>query len=278
MLAAVMAWVCVPSQAAPPQRIVSLNLCADQILIDLVPRQRIAALSHLADDPKISAISERVSGVPLTRGEAEVVLGFDPDLVIAGTFSTPATIALLERLGRRVEKVPLASDINGVRILVREIAAAVGESPRGETVLADFERRLAVAAAPGVATGRRPTALVYQVNGLASGTSSLANAVLTAAGFDNLAAKTSLGPGGQIALEQLLIDPPDLLVLTGPVDEYRTAVAANLRHPAVAALRQQRASIVLPWRHWLCGTPYIATAIETLSAERARLSQSGASR
>ena len=34
----------------PPQRIVSLNLCVDQILVDLVALGRIAALSHLAAD------------------------------------------------------------------------------------------------------------------------------------------------------------------------------------------------------------------------------------
>ena len=37
--------------ATPPRRIVSLNLCTDQILLDLVPRDRIAALSELVADP-----------------------------------------------------------------------------------------------------------------------------------------------------------------------------------------------------------------------------------
>ena len=40
------------------------------------------------------------------------------------------------------------------------------------------------------------------------------------------------------------------------IDEYRTAVADNLRHPVIRALRQRGASLELPWRHWLCGTPH----------------------
>ena len=255
--------------APPPQRIVSLNLCADQVLLDLVPRERIAALSLLAADPKVSAVADAVRGIPTTRGEAETVLAFDPDLVIAGTFSTPATVVLLQRLGRRVVKVPLAGDIAGIRDLVRGIAAAVEEPARGEAVIAAFDRRLQAVAQPAALPRR--TALVYQVNGLASSSASLADAVLRAAGFDNLAGQIRLGAGGQMALETLLARPPDLLILTGPVDEYRTAVAANLRHPALAALRRERASLILPWRHWLCATPHVATAVEELAAARARL-------
>ena len=271
-----LALVCgsLPAAAEPPRRIVSLNLCADQILIDLVPPDRILALSHLAADPKVSAIADRVAGIQLTRGEAETVLRLDPDLVIAGEFSTPATVSLLERMGRRVEKVPLASDIAGVRSLVLHLAKLVGEEARGATLVTEFDRRL-TAAAPTGPQPRRPTALVYQVNGLASGRTSLADAVMRAAGFDNLAARTRLGPGGQVALETLVASPPDLLVLTGPIDEYRTAVAANLRHPALRWLMTSRPSLILPWRQWLCGTPHLATAVEMLAVERARIEAKG---
>jgi iron complex transport system substrate-binding protein len=263
-----------PAAADPPRRIVSLNLCADQILIDLVPPGRIRALSHLAADPKVSAIADRVAGLHLTRGEAETVLRLDPDLVIAGEFSTPATVSLLERMGRRVEKVPLASDIAAVRALVLRLARIVGEEARGAALVAEFDRRLS-AAVPAERQPHRPTALVYQVNGLASGRNSLADAVMRASGFENLAARTRLGPGGQIALEMLVASPPDLLVLTGPIDEYRTAVAANLRHPALRRLMTSRPSLILPWRQWLCGTQHLAAAVEMLAAERTRLEAKG---
>lgn len=264
-----LALVLLPNAAqaqGPPQRIVSLNLCADQILLDLVPRARIKALSHLAADPSVSAGAEQARGIPAIRGEAEQVLAFDPDLVIVGTYSTPATVSLLERVGRRVVKIPLASDIDGIRTAIRQIAAAVGEADEGAKLISGFDRRLERTA---VQSGsERPSALVYQVNGLASGTGSLADAVLTAAGFRNHARELGLGPGGTLALEALVANPPDLLILTGPVDEYRTAVAENLRHPALAALRQRIGSIVLPWRYWLCGTHHAAEAVERLATQR----------
>lgn len=252
-----------------PQRIVTLNACADQIVVDLVPRERIRAVSHLAADPLVSAVAEKARGIPWTRGNAEEVLAFQPDLVIAGEYTTPATVALLERLGIKILKVPGASDFEGVRAVTRLIADAVGEREQGERMLSDFDRRIS---ATSLDESTRPTAVVYQVNNLAAGPGSIADNVLRAAGFANLTAELNLGPGGQLPLEALVADPPDLIVLSGPIGEYRTVVADNLRHPALAALMRTRKTTTLPWRLWLCATPHLAEAVEHLAAVRATMS------
>ena len=49
--------------AEPPQRIVSLNLCVDAIVLDLVPRERIRGVSLVSADPNVSAIADRVRGL-----------------------------------------------------------------------------------------------------------------------------------------------------------------------------------------------------------------------
>ena len=53
-------------------------------------------------------------------------------------------------------------------------------------------------------------------------------------------------------------------MLSSAIDEYRTAIADNLRHPVLRGLRQHHASLELPWQLWLCGTPHVADAIERL--------------
>lgn len=266
------------SLAAKPERIVSINLCADQILLDLVPSGRIRALSHLAADPTVSAAHEAARGLPSTRGDAEDVLRLDPDLVIAGAYSTPATVSLLERVGRRVVKVPLANTIDEIRALVRQVAAVVVEPERGEVVLATFDRRIETARTKAARhTHSRPAALNYQINGYASGTGSLMDAALEIAGYANHARALGLGAGGALSLEALLANPPDLLLLSGAVDEYRTAVADNLRHPALLALRAKTASLVLPWRTWLCGTPHVVDAIDQLVEAQRLIAPAGRS-
>jgi iron complex transport system substrate-binding protein len=254
--------------AAPPSRIVSLDLCTDQLLVELVPRERIAALTFLAADPAVSAIPEKARGIPITHGAAEDVLRYDPDLVLAGPFGVSATVSLLRRLGRNVVVVPLPQDLAGVGVAVRTVAAAVGEQSRGAAMVAGFERRLARLPPPAASP---PTAVIYQIGGAVSGPGSLADAALAAAGFQNMSAAYRLTRGGQVPLESLAAHPPDLIVLASHVDEYRTAVADNLRHPALHRLRERTASLELPWRHWLCGTPHIADAIQRLAEARGRL-------
>jgi iron complex transport system substrate-binding protein len=278
LAAAALAWaqcgsVAAQSPAQPaekPRRIVSLDLCADQLLIEFVPRERIAAVTHLLADPAVSAIPEKGRGIPFTRGGAEEVLRHDPDLVLAGPFGVSGTVGLLRRLGRNMVVVPLANDLDGVRAAVRTVAAAVGEPAKGEAMIADYDRRLA-SLARGAERGRNPTAVIYQVSGAVSGAGSLADAALSAAGLRNMAADYPLARSGVVPLEALLARPPDLLVLSSGADEYPTAVADNLRHPVIGLLRKRGASIELPWRMWLCGTPHIVEAVEQLAAARGRI-------
>jgi iron complex transport system substrate-binding protein len=256
---------------AKPARIVSLDLCADQLLIELVERERIAAVTHLAASPQDSAIWEKAKGIPITRGAAEDVLRYRPDLVLAGPFGVAPTVSLLRRLKANVVVVPLASDLDGVRTAVRIVAAAIGEEARGEATIAAFDRRLAAVAAALPTQGQAPTAIVYKMGGEVSVGGGLADAALAAAGFRNKAFEYRLTRGGQAPLELLLAAPPDLLVLTRAADELRTTVGDNLRHPGLAVLRRQRASIEVPERFWLCGTPHIADAVARLAGARASL-------
>jgi iron complex transport system substrate-binding protein len=257
--------------SAQPQRIVSLNLCIDQILVDLVPRSRIAAVTHLATDPAVSAAPEKARGLPVTHGAAEDVLSRNPDLVLASAFSAAATVDLLRRLGLNVVLVPLPQDYEGVRAVVRQIAEAVGESARGDIIIADFDKRLAAASASSAASARRPIALVYQVNSYVASTGGLASAALKTAGFRNGAAALANSERGQVAMETIAMAAPDVLILTAKPDEYATAVSDNLRHPALAKLMANRTTTVLPWPVWLCGTPAIAEAVEQLASVRASL-------
>lgn len=253
-----------------PQRIVSLDLCTDQLLVELVPRARIAAVTHLAADPTVSAIPEKARGIAITRGAAEDVLRYDPDLVLAGPYGVSTTVDLLRRLKRNVVIVPLADDLDQIRASVRAVAAAVGEDARGEALIAAYDRRRAqLSRAKGAA--RPPTALVYQVSGAVSGPGSLADAMLAAAGLRNMAQTYRLTRQGQVPLELLLARPPDLLILSNAPDDFRVAIADNLRHPVIGILRRRGLSLDLPWRMWLCGTPHVLDAVEQLAAARAAL-------
>jgi iron complex transport system substrate-binding protein len=148
------------------------------------------------------------------------------------------------------------------------VAAAVEEPERGEAVIARFDAALAAARST---SARHPEALVYQVNGLVSGTGSLADAALHAAGLSNQAARRSLSAGARVALESIVAEPPALVVLAQGMNTYRTVVSDNLRHPALTRVMSQTAGVELPMPLWLCGSPRIAEAVGILAAARGKL-------
>ena len=256
----------------PPQRIVSLNLCTDILLFDIVAPARIAALSPTVDDPRISPIADRVAAIKRIRGQAEEVLSLAPDLVIAPDFTAPATISLLERLHLRVVKIPMAQDIDGVRTAVLRVAEATGDIDKGRTAIAAFDARLS-RAAEAVPHTSTPTALIYQINGIVSASGLLEDEALRRAGFRNISPTLNADPGGRVTIEAIVANPPDLLLFTGPAAEYRTVVADALAHPALKIAMRDRVAMDLPWRQWLCGSPYIADAIERLVDARRRMAQ-----
>ena len=142
--------------AGKPRRIVSLDLCTDQLLVELVERERIAAVTHLAADPAVSAIPEKARGIPITHGggRGRAALRSRSGAGRARSASRPR-VDLLRRLGRNVVVVPLPQDLDGVRAAVRAVAAAVGEEREGR----GDDRRLR--SAPGArwprpARSRRP--------------------------------------------------------------------------------------------------------------------------
>lgn len=255
-----------PSVAAP-KRIVSINVCADQLVQMLAPKETVQALSFLAGDPQMSVMADRVAGYRLIRGQAEEVLPLEADLVIAGVYSTPATVALMRRLGERIEILPMTSDLDGIRDNVRLVAGWLGRETEGRSIVADFDARLADVATN--TSGRMPTAVVYYVNSLAAGRGTLADTVLTAAGFRNLAAEQGIEGEGYLPLERIISNPPDLIVLGNGFEHYRSITADNLRHPALHRLFERIPHVVLPQALLMCDTPHVIEAIERIAASRA---------
>lgn len=253
---------------AKPQRIVSLNLCVDQILIDLVPKERIAALSFLATDKAMSAVADRAHNYRRVRGSAENVLATKPDLIIAGTYSTPATRNLLQRLGKRVVVVGQPSDIQGIRALIDQLAALVGEPERGRALISAFDRRLGAITArvpsPRTNETRHPSALSIQVNSIVSMPGTLVDDAIRMAGLRNLGGDLDAGPTGRVPLETIVLNPPDIVVFANTPDDFQTVLGDNLRHPALAAVAGEKPVVTLPMWSTLCGTPYVATAVSRL--------------
>jgi iron complex transport system substrate-binding protein len=250
---------------AAPQRVASLNLCADQLVLLLADPGQVVSISWLSRDPDLSMMAEAAQAVPINRGLAEEVLPLRPDLVVGGTYTARGAATLLERFGIPVLKLDLPRDFDAIEEQIRTVAVALGHVERGEAIIAGMRRRLAAMPLP---TGSQPVAAVYHPNGFTIGAGSLVDTMLRHAGFDNLAVRLGIDNYGQVPLEVLLANRPDVLIVDTDTGEAPSLARANLMHPAL-----QRANIAvtaIPRRLWSCGLPAVIDAVELLAQWRER--------
>lgn len=257
-----------PPVVAKPARIVSTNVCTDQLVLMVADRARIASLSYLAADPRISAMSGEAAGLPVNHGLAEQIIPFMPDIVFATAFTTRATNAILRRLGYRVIEVPVATDLAAIATNIRTVADAIGQRERGRALATIFAAR--IEAARSRRPANPPLAALYWANGYTSGNGTLANAIVEAAGFRTLGRALGVIGTAVVPLESLLVARPDVLIVGGVRAD--TALAGEvLGHPALARAFAGRPRIGLADNLWLCGTPHVAAAVERLARYRAEL-------
>jgi iron complex transport system substrate-binding protein len=263
------------SAAGIPKRIVSLNLCTDELVLRLADRSNIASITWLSKD-KISAnVVDLAADLPVNHGLAEEIIPLDPDLVVAGTFTARTAVAMLKATRFPVTEFGVAHNIADVRLGIRKMAALVGEPARGEALVASFDGRLAEIGTP--APGRRPTALVFNANGFTVGAGTLVDDIMTRAGLDNVAAHMKLGNYSQLPLEIAVRSDVDVLIISARRDGPPSLATALLDHPVLSKLGPKTHIVVLPTNLWSCGGPEVAEAIARLRAAAQDVVDSGAS-
>lgn len=263
-LAALILALALPWAAAAQHRVVSMNLCTDQLALLVGAPRQVISVSALAQDPASSPMAEAAAKLPANHGQAEEIFLMHPDLVLAGAFSNRATVDLLRRLGLRVEVFPPAYSLEDVRANILGVGAAMGRAAAAQALADRFAADLA---ALRQAVARRPRAALYFANGYTLGDRTLSGQILAAAGFDNIAAEAGLSAGGTLALERLILAEPEV-VLTGRRLPGAARAEEILDHPALRALMAETAGGVLSDRDWICGTPQVLQAIGKLTELR----------
>lgn len=247
---------------SPPKRIVSLNLCTDQLVMMLAGPDRIAAVSHLARDPQSSVLAEDARNLPVNYGQAEEVFLLKPDLVVAGSFHLNATVDILRRLGVTVEEFPSANSFDEIRANVRRMGRLLGTEAKAAELIAEFDARLA--AVENSHSHRSRLAALYYANSYTSGLGTLAAEVVESAGFDNLGSELGLSGLAELPLETLVMRRPDLVV-TGLSYKAPALAQEIFEHPALAYLERRSLKAAIPENLWICGTPFTARAVEAVA-------------
>ncbi len=256
------------AEATGPSRIVSINLCTDQLLLMLAAPGQFISISHLARDPESSFMATAAEIHPVNHARLEELLTLKPDLVLAGAYTEPKLLNSLRRFAITVEQFPLTSTLIGIEADIRRMAGLLGQAQRGERLIATLQAKLA-----RIETRRdqiQPKALFYQPRGYTSGANTLQDEALRLAGWRNLAAEVGIEGYAPIDLETLLLVQPDQLVSSGHSTQAYSRAQQQLHHPALRRLLRKRPMVEIPFKYWFCAGPMIADAVNRLAAAHAR--------
>lgn len=263
----------VPAKA-PPRRIASLNNCLDAMLAHLADRRQIAALSHYAREPQGSTVAEQAKTLPFTFESAEEIIALRPDLVLASQHSALATRNALKRLHVPVHRFKVPKSVDESLEQVRQVAGLIGHPDRGEALVGRIEAAIAASAPPPGA--RRLQALIYQPNGFAAGPGTLVDEMMTHAGFENVARRYGLKTWGNVGLERLLADPPQVLLAGEPAPGARSWADRVMTHPALTSISGRMRIVRVPEKLLYCGGPVLIETAAAMTRARVQALKEGA--
>ena len=254
----------VPAAEDPPQRVVSMNLCTDQLAMLVAGPDQLISVSALSQDPANSAMADRARQYPVNHGRAEEIHVLNPDQVIAGRFSATTTVSMLRRLDIPVAVFEPATSLDDVRDNLRRMGEVLGRSEQAEALVRRFDRRLEAIHAARPSADGADVALFFP-NGYTRGEETLIGDIVETAGFDNVAGDLGVARGAVLPLERLVMAGPDRVITASRGPGYSRSEAI-MRHPILDDIAPFGVHCELGNADWVCGTPHVLDAVERMAS------------
>lgn len=257
-----------------PKRIVSLTLGSDEMLMGLVDKSRILALTRYADDEGISNIASEAAGITgrATMENLEGVLAMKPDLVILDTWADANFVKQLRDAKIDVYTFKTPSNIEEQKVTIKELAYITGTGEKGrelldwmDSVLMSVEKRL-----EKVKPENKLTVMDYGEMG-SSGTGTNVDDIMTRAGLINVVSRAGIEGWPLLSKENIIEYNPDIIILPSWYYDQKNSfqgmidtLKGDKSLQTVEAIRNNRL-IAIPNQHISAISQYVVLAVEDLA-------------
>ena len=245
------------------RHVMSISMCTDDLLLELLPPERIASVTYYSREPANSLLWPQAAGVPANHGTAEEVLALQPDLVVAGSYTTAATRILLHKLHMPLLEIAPASNFEEIREQTRTVGHALGEDAAAAALIAKMDATLNSLA------HSRPTQEIrvaaWGEGGSIPGQGTLFDAILHAAGGVNIASSDGAQGFRAIGVEELLMARPDVIAYSSNTNATPGLNTDLALHPLLLK-RYANRRITYPSALYSCGVAASADAAVELRA------------
>ena len=229
----------------PVDKIISLDLCSDWLLVHYAEKSQILALSSY-----IHRYPTNWVGLdwPTHDGSLEQILALQPDLVITGEYNAMILRQRLIDLGVNVKILTLPKSLKNVVDYEEEFLHTIG-------------RPLDLASTPPLpGQTKNKNLLLLGANGIGTGKETFENDLLQHAGWNNY-----LDQSGYINLnlEELVVNPPDVIMWSAP---HSQALANQFaKHPVLKKAIPKSNWISSTYWNWQCPGPWTWNLVEELN-------------
>jgi iron complex transport system substrate-binding protein len=248
-----------------PQRIVSVTLGTDEILLGLVGRARVVGVTRYAADPNESWVADQVGGIAqIASANAEQILALKPDLIFVASYTTPGVVDQLEGSGVPVVEFKNFSSLSDIESHILTMGRAVGNLAGAEAMVAKMKSQLADVRAR---VGSLPpvSILFYTPQGYVFGKDTTPDELIGDAGATNVADAAGITSWKQVPLEAVASMKPDWLLTDNSQPGFAAKLLANPALAAVPAVANHHV-LALPDRDLTVVSQYFTQAVRAVAA------------
>jgi iron complex transport system substrate-binding protein len=235
--------------AQKPQKIVSVTLPTDEILLALVEPTRLLGVSVFSEDTSVSNVASQVFDIPnKVTLNVELLVSLQPDLVFVADWSKPESVKQLRDAGVTVYQFKSPVTVIEIAQRITRIGAVVGEERKAKALVDWMQSRLDAIAkkVAAITPEKRVSVMDYNTWGTSMGKNSSWDEIVRLAGLTNVVGNLASDQWGQVPIskEKLLELDPDSLFLPGWVygdpDGSNSFYRQIVNDPALKGMRAVR--------------------------------------
>ena len=203
-------------QAKKYNHIVSLTLSGDEMLLGLVPENRIAGLSgKINEDKEISNIVDKAKKFPKVEGNEEVLMSLEPDLIIVADWLSKRITDIGAITGAKVYFYKTPNSYEEQKKLIRDLANLVEEKENGEKLIKNMDDRLKALQSKIAKNykGAKPRILMYTSFGTTSGKNTTFDDMVKLINGVNVVAEAGIDRFKDISKEKVIELNPDIIIV-----------------------------------------------------------------
>ena len=236
---------------AKPQRIIGASIGHDEVILALVPVERLVAVGSFSKNATYSNVYQLIQDKPEITRDPETIIAQAPDVLVTSPFFPAEGIEALTRVGIPVVQTELQHDAKARINNILLVGYILGEEERALEFAAEVRERYESLVVVTAAAEPKPRVLAltsFSDSLWTAGANSTEGGVIFAAGGINVAEVAGIESNKTISLEGVITMNPQVIIIPQPVEfgaeEFRDSLLANEALANVPAIKNEQVHVV----------------------------------